>query len=113
MQRYACGRLAGMFVLTCAASVAGQETDSRTTRAQLVMRACNASERVDGPEVDEVRRIDSRLGVTLKTAGLLTGHRIHVAVLNSEEFNAHHAPLSVTESMLCIPAAMAHYMGNE
>ena len=81
------------------------------TRAQLVQRFCRASEVTIGPELEEVRRIQGRLGATLQ--GHMSGHRVHVAVVNSNEINAHHIPLSMSESVICLPASLAHFMGSD
>ena len=61
--------------------------------------------------MDAVRRIDGRLGATLK--GHMSGHRVLLAVVNRNEINAHTISVSTSQSVICLPATMAHFMGSD
>lgn len=83
-----------------------QTTHSRT---EIIEHFCRAPEVTNGPEIDRIKSIEARLGPVV---GRLHGPRIHVAVIESEEINAHTITLNPSESLICIPIGIIRFMGE-
>jgi len=91
-------------------SASAQIAQPQLTRAQIVARVCRAPELAGGPAVDAIRRIEQRFGPVVNQ---VQGHRIHVAVVDSDVINAWNQNFSMSESLICVPRVMASFMSAE
>lgn len=83
--------------------------EAQVTKEQVVEKVCRAPEITNGPEFDEMHRIEQRLGAVVHQD---RRHRIYVALVNSTVINAWAENFNLTTSMICVPIAMVHFMGD-
>jgi Zn-dependent protease with chaperone function len=110
MKPFAFVCLSVLSVLTTLAQVRGtQATQRRLTREEVVERVCRAPEIRSGPEFDEVQRIERKLApVVNRDRQRFTT----IALVNSNVVNAWATNFTITNSLICVPVAMVHFMGD-
>src|SRR5205809_6812571 len=102
---------ASLLTILVAPTAHAQQPAAQQARAQTIQRLCgSATELTQGPEIDEARRIWQRFTPHLNQD---KGHRIHVAIVPSNEINAHTNWLNMQELLLCIPSVMTRFMGAD
>jgi predicted Zn-dependent protease len=86
-----------------------QPAGSEQARAQLVERGCRGQEITSGPEHDELVQIEKRIAPVINPD---QSHLIYVALAQNSEINAWAIPLDMAHSLVCVPIAMVHFMGD-
>lgn len=77
--------------------------------AQDAPRGCGAPEITKGPERTELNRIVARLSPVVKNDGK---HTIYVELVHSNVINSWELSVDATHFLVCIPIAMARFMGD-
>ena len=103
--------IAALVFLTCISAFAQVQTpaERQAAKEQLIQQVCRGPQITSGPEVNEVHQI------MLKLAPILDQdkqHRVYIAVANNNEINAWATNFNMTDSLICVPVAMVHFMGN-
>jgi predicted Zn-dependent protease len=70
---------------------------------------CKAPEITSGVEFDEIRRVEQKLGTVVSQD---KQHRAYVALVDSNVINAWATNFNMTSSIVCVPVAMVHFMGD-
>lgn len=81
----------------------------KLSKEQVIQQVCRASEITSGPEFDEMRRVEQKIGTVVNQD---RQHRVYVALVSSPVINAWATNFSMTNSMICVPIAMVHFMGD-
>lgn len=92
-------------------SMAFGQAQPKLTREQAIEKVCGAPEVTSGPSLDEIKHIEQKLG-TVVLAPALAQHRIRVVVVSSNVINAWTVRFNMSDSLICVPDAMAHFMGD-
>lgn len=79
------------------------------TKEQIIQQGCHGPEITAGPEHDELLKIEHRIAPVINTK---QPHRIYVALADSSVINAWAISLNMTTSLICVPVAMVHFMGD-
>jgi len=82
----------------------------QTAEQQILQRTCRGTEIKNGPEFDEIRRIMQRLAPVVNQD---QQHRVYIALTNNNEINSWATNFSMTNSLICVPLAMVHFMSDE
>jgi predicted Zn-dependent protease len=99
-----------MFLWSLTATAQNQTpSDKAALREQIVEKVCRGSEVRSGPELEELHRVMQKLGPIIN---LDKQHRTFVALANNNEINAWATNFNMTDSMICVPVAMVHFMGD-
>lgn len=87
----------------------GQESaQNRLTKAQVIQQVCRGSEITSGPDFDTFRAAFSKLAPTIQE----DPHVVYIALADNNEINAWATNFDMTHSMICVPVAMVHFMGD-
>jgi Zn-dependent protease with chaperone function len=83
-------------------------------RARLVQQYCGAPEILSGPEAEARSRILNRFDPILIGIESKTGSEkdVLVALVDSDEINAHTYKLSTNQSVICLPVGIARFMSD-
>jgi len=100
-----------LILLLVTAAFAQLQTSAQQPSAgeQVIEKVCRGSEITRGPEFDEVHRIVQRLAPVINQD---RQHRTFIALANNSEINAWATNFNMTDSMICVPIAMVHFMGD-
>jgi Zn-dependent protease with chaperone function len=82
-----------------------QFPDHAPVPEQLFLRYCEAPRISSGAEVEQVAAIARRLGVS--------NPHIAIVVSNSPLLNPWNVEIFADSSLICVPAGLVHYMGND
>ena len=82
---------------------------SKPSKEQVIEKVCKAPEISSGAEFDELRRVEQKLGAVISQD---RQHRVYIALVNSDVINAWATNFNMTDSLICIPVAMVHFMGD-
>ena len=81
----------------------------RPGHEQRIRKSCRAVEVTSGPEFENVHRIQRRLESVVHHD---RPRHIYIAVIDSKDINAWDHNFGMNESMICIPTAFVHFMGD-
>src|SRR5512135_2136396 len=89
----------------------GQTTPAQqqALRQQVVQKVCRGSEITSGPEFDKLQLVVQKLGTVINQD---KQHRTFIALADTNEINAWATNFNMTDSMICVPMAMVHFMGD-
>jgi predicted Zn-dependent protease len=76
---------------------------------QRVRKSCRASEITGGPEWEKLRRVQQRLESAVDHN---RARHIYIALIDSREINAWDHNFGMTESLICIPISLVHFIGE-
>ena len=99
----ACAVVLGVF------SYGAVQSQTRPTKEQIIEKVCKAPEITSGVEFDEMRHVEQKLGGVVNQDHQ---HRVYIALVNSNVINAWATNFSMNQSMICMPVAMVHFMGD-
>src|SRR5260370_11712429 len=100
-----------LILLSCLGSSFAQvktPAERQAAKEQVIQQVCRGAEITSGPEVEEVHRIVQRLAPILNQ----DKHRTYIALANNNEINAWATNFNMTDSVICVPVAMVHFMGD-
>lgn len=83
---------------------------AKLTKEQVIEKVCKAPEIRAGAELDEMRRVEEKLGTVLNQD---KQHRTYIALVESNVINAWATNFNMNVSMICVPVAMVHFMGGD
>ncbi len=86
-----------------------QVAQVRLTKEQLIQQVCRGSEITSGPEYDAFLQIKQKLGAVINQD---RQHMTYLALANNNEINAWATNFNMTNSLICVPVAMVHFMGG-
>jgi len=92
-----------------AQSTVAQPAQAQLTKERVIQQVCQAPEITSGSEFDEMRRIEKKVAAVVSQD---RQHHVYVALVNSEVINAWDNNFNMTSSMICVPVAMVHFMGD-
>ncbi len=98
--------LALLFVPAVQSQVSTQP--ARLTKEQLVQQVCRGSEITRGEEFDIFHRAFAKLAPIIQH----DPHMVYMALADNNEINAWAVNFDMTHSMICVPVAMVHFMGD-
>lgn len=81
----------------------------KLTKEQIIEKVCKAPEITSGPELDEMKQVEHKLGAVINQDHQ---HRIYIATVDSNVINAWATNFNMTDSLVCVPVAMVHFMGD-
>ena len=94
---------------SCVASAQVSGAVAKPTREQIIEKVCKAPEIRIGAEFDEMRRVEQKLGTIINQDHQ---HRVYISLVNSDVINAWAVNFNMTDSIICMPVAMVHFMGD-
>lgn len=95
--------------LILAQACGAQASKPQLTREQVVERVCRAPEIKSGSEFDEIQRIERKLAPIVNRD---KQHFTTIALVNSNVVNAWATNFNIAKSLICVPIAMVHFMGD-
>jgi len=100
-----------LLLIPAAVSQAPAQQNLPTTAqvAQVVQKVCRGSEITSGEEFDTFRRAVQKLAPVLNQD---RQHVTYIALADNNEINAWALNFDMTNSMICVPVAMVHFMGE-
>ncbi len=81
----------------------------KPTKEQIIEKVCRAPEIRTGAEFDEMRRVEQKVGTVINQD---RQHRTYIALVDSNVINAWATNFNMADSMICVPVAMVHFMGD-
>jgi predicted Zn-dependent protease len=81
----------------------------QAAKEQIIQKLCRGQEITTGPEFDELHHVVQRLGTVINQD---KQHRTFIALADNNEINAWATNFNMTDSMICVPVAMIHFMGE-
>src|SRR5689334_15303206 len=99
------------FVVLCGSIAFGQVADQQPqpTKQQIIQQVCRGSEITSGPEFDTFHKAVEQIGHVISQDHQ---HLTYIALANNNEINAWATNFDMTHSMICVPVAMVHFMGD-
>jgi predicted Zn-dependent protease len=79
------------------------------TKEQVIERGCRGAEITSGPERDELVQIERRIAPVVNVD---QKHRFYIALAKNSDINAWAIPLNMSDTLICVPVAMVHFMGD-
>jgi predicted Zn-dependent protease len=81
---------------------------NQLTKAQVIQKVCRGSEIASGPEFDIFHRAFAKLAPVIQQ----DPHIVYIALADNNDINAWATNFDMTHSMICVPVAMVHFMGD-